>query len=163
MMSEDMDGVRKRATVDPDRVVESLSPEDRAILDHAVSKQTSNFNFTTIMWMTVAIMLFNYLDFAMVVTYDIRIKRYWFNIGLAMIGVNLLIGAYLVIYMSYYCRKPDWKNHTHPALIPISTLFGVLGLLFCTIGLWPVWGVFTPFILFVLFMGVVMLATLLPF
>ena len=107
-------------------------------------------------------MVFNYTDFANVLVNDGRVNSFLLKIGGTLISLNLLVGVYLVVYLSYIRNKRDWTAHTHPALIPVATLFACIGLVLCTVALWPVWGFLTLPILFTLFMGLVMLATLMP-
>ncbi|KDO18368.1 hypothetical protein SPRG_06819 [Saprolegnia parasitica CBS 223.65] len=47
-------------------------------------------------------------------------------------------------------------------MIPTATIVGLVGALGLILGLWPVWGLFTPGILFVLFLGTLMTAHFLP-
>ena len=143
--------------------INNLTEEDRNAIDAVISQNKSNFNAHTIFWMVAAMLVFNYTDFANVVYNDARVKGEMLKIGSGLIAVNLTVGAYLVIYLSYMRGKKDWTAHTHPALIPIATLFGCAGMVVSTIALWPVWTFLTLPILFTLFMGTIMLASLLPF
>ena len=143
--------------------INNLSEEDRNAIDAVVTSNKSTFNAHTIFWMIAAMIVFNYTDFANVLVNDARVKVNLLTAGCGMIAINLSIGAYLVIYLSYIRGKRDWTVHAHPALIPVATLFGCIGMVISTIALWPVWGFLTLPILFTLFMGIIMLASLLPF
>ena len=161
------EAVRRRllpeATASDEPDINNLTEDDRNAIDEVLSRNKSNFNGHTIFWMIAAALVFNYTDFANVLVNDSRIKTDLLKVGSGMIAVNLSVGAYLVVYMSYIRGKKDWSAHAHPALIPVATLFGCIGMVISTIALWPVWGFLTLPILFTLFMGIVMLASLMPF
>jgi hypothetical protein len=73
-----------------------------------------------------------------------------------MIGVTCLF-VYLALYLGYVKKigQEQWETYC-PWAIPTMTVTGLLTGLFFMIGMWPVWGVITPVILFVLFMGFMM-------
>merc|ERR1719204_664112 len=139
------------AADEPD--INNLTEEDREAIDAVLTRNKSNFNAHTIFWMIAGMLVFNYTDFANVLMNDARVKVDLLKAGCGMISVNLLVGAYLVFYLSYIRGKKDWTAHTHPALIPIATLFGCSGMVLSTIALWPILSFLTLPILFTLFMG----------
>ena len=148
---------------DNEAEIKNMTEEERAQVDSIIAANKSTFSLHTIFWMVAAWMVFDYSDFPNVIVNDARIHTTLLKVGAAFISVNLSVGVYLVVYLSYLRGKRDWTSHTHPALIPVATLLFCVGLCLCTAALWPVWGFLTMPILFTLFMGVVMLATLLPF
>ena len=156
--------VRRRLLADENEPeIKSMTDEDRAQVDSIIAQNKSTFSLHTIFWMVAAWMVFDYSDFPNVIVNDARIKSTFLKVGASLVSINLLVGVYLVVYLSYIRGKKDWTSHTHPALIPLATLCFCVGMGLCTIALWPVWGFLTMPILFTLFMGLVMLATLLPF
>lgn len=163
-MAPEAEARRRLIPQSPDEPdISHISEEDRNALDSYLARNKSNINGHTILWMVAGMMVFNYTDFLNVLMYDGRIKEGLFQIGASLMAVNIAVGAYLVIYMSYIRGKRDWARYTHKALIPVATVCGLIGMVLCTVALWPVWGFLTIPIVFTLFMGVLMLATLLPF
>ncbi|EQC24948.1 hypothetical protein SDRG_17166 [Saprolegnia diclina VS20] len=115
-----------------------------------------------LLWVAGACLLAYYLDVVRVALRDPRVHRLYFNIGVASAGVNGCITAYLALWLPYV-RKVDleWSVYC-PRMIPTATVVGLVGALGFILGLWPVWGFFTPGILFVLFLGMLMMAHFLP-
>ncbi|KAL4231602.1 hypothetical protein ACF0H5_009182 [Mactra antiquata] len=126
-------------------------------------KIESAYSIQNICWLITALGIFYYTDFYRAVLYDSRINRLWFNIGALLIGVNISIAVFLILYLTYIKKvnSDDWERQ-YPALIPIATAAFILGGIFLSVGLWPVWGPFTPIILFVFFMGFVVTVAMLP-
>ncbi|KAG9404569.1 hypothetical protein AC1031_004772 [Aphanomyces cochlioides] len=114
------------------------------------------------LWIVGAASLAYFLDVFRVAFRDARVHRIYFNIGLVCFGINCCITMYLAVWLPYV-KKIDleWSVYC-PRMIPTATVVGLLCALMFTIGLWPVWGFFTPGILFVLFLGALMTAHFLP-
>ncbi|RHZ28288.1 hypothetical protein DYB31_011591 [Aphanomyces astaci] len=115
-----------------------------------------------LMWIVGAGFLLYYLDVLRVAFRDARVHRVYFNIGLVCFGINACITLYLSIWLPYV-KKIDleWSVYC-PRMVPTATVVGIVCALMFTVGLWPVWGFFTPGILFVLFLGTLMTAHFLP-
>ncbi|CAH3143062.1 unnamed protein product [Porites lobata] len=138
-----------------------IKAEGERILKENDPRSTSRINPHSIFWMVAALAVFYYSDFYIAVRFDSRIHRTWLYIGGALIGVNLCIGCYCVLWLSYYKKITEWDKH-NPYVIPIATASFIAGMICSTYALWPVWKILTPFITFSLFMGVIFLATLIP-
>lgn len=77
-------------------------------------------------------------------------------------GVNLCITAYLAVYLPYIRRiHLEWSVYC-PRMIPTATIVGVLAALAFVAAFWPVWGLFTPGLLGLFFIGALMTAHFLP-
>ncbi|KAF0700995.1 Aste57867_8441 [Aphanomyces stellatus] len=115
-----------------------------------------------LLWVLGAGSLVYTLDVFRVAFRDARVHRVYFNIGLVCFGINCCITLYLAVWLPYI-KKIDleWSVYC-PRMVPTATAVGLLCALTFTIGLWPVWGLFTPGILFVLFLGSLMTAHFLP-
>ena len=59
--------------------------------------------------------------------------RFWLNLGSVLIGVNIVIGAYFVIWVSYYLKISNWDSH-NTVLIPIATASFIAGMIW-----WEFW------------------------
>lgn len=58
----------------------------------------------------------------------ILFDRPWLYVGGTLIGVNLFIGCYCVLWLSYYKKITDWDKHS-PYLIPIATASFIAGMI----------------------------------
>ncbi|XP_006815234.2 transmembrane protein 128-like [Saccoglossus kowalevskii] len=139
--------------------------EGEEILQKASKKKEpqSPYNLSSFFWLVASAAVFYYTDFAIAIQVDPRINRYWFNIGVVLIGVNVFIGIYFVVVCSWIRKisSDDWEKH-FPFAIPFATACFALGSLCLNVGLWPLWKLLTPVILFILFMGFVVFVSLLP-
>ncbi|CAH1784582.1 unnamed protein product [Owenia fusiformis] len=152
---------QKVATELHDEIYKGTSKDPRTKL--LKRKHGSAYSISNILWMVLALITFYMTDFYLTVLYDPSIRRTWLNFGVILIGVNLAIGAFLIVWLSWVKKIPsdDWET-LYPAAIPIATGSFALGAVSLTIGLWPVWNIFTPVILFVQSMGVVVFIAMLP-
>ncbi|XP_045190761.2 transmembrane protein 128-like [Mercenaria mercenaria] len=163
----DPDGILKNE-YDGDKLTEfrQLDSDTKKKFDAQNSrfrKIESAYSIQNICWLIASLGVFYYTDFYRAILYDQRINRLWFNIGALSVGANVSIAIFLIVYLSFIKKvsSDDWERK-YPALIPIATAAFVVGGIFLTVGLWPVWGPFTPIILFVLFMGFVVTVAMLP-
>eukprot|EP00116_Pleurobrachia_bachei_P012425 sb/3472687/ len=149
---------------DEEPLISKLTEDEREAMDTMLAKKNrNNLNASTVLWMIAALIVFNMTDFANMLMNDERIKEDLLRWGCGCILVNIVVGIYLIVGLSYLQGKRDWENHVHPSLIPVATIFAVAGFVLCTVALWPVWGGWTIPILFVLFMGTIMGFSLMPF
>ncbi|GAB1603929.1 transmembrane protein 128-like isoform X1 [Argonauta hians] len=126
-------------------------------------EKKSPYSIWNAMWLITSIATFYYSDFYPALLYDTRINRFWFNLGAILIGVNITIGAFLILWTSCIKKIPsdEWERQ-YPAAIPTATASFILGVVCVTIGLWPVWSILTPLILFLIFMGCVVIIAMIP-
>ncbi|EGZ27336.1 hypothetical protein PHYSODRAFT_477891 [Phytophthora sojae] len=97
------------------------------------------------LWVAAAGLVAYGTDFFRVIFTDARIKRGFFQVALICTGVNICITA-------VYC----------PRMIPTATIVGAVAT-FCYIcAFWPVWGLLTPGLLGLFFIGALMTAHFLP-
>ncbi|XP_025095876.1 transmembrane protein 128-like [Pomacea canaliculata] len=145
-------------------VLENEEEEDRK-QDHSKNnndnqqipkRHVSAFSVQNVLWLIASIAVFHFTDFYLVLLYDSRIDRMWFNVGAGLITVTLAIAAFLIVWLSMVKKvsSDDWES-TYPAAIPIATASFIAGSCCVIKSLWPVWGILTPPILVTLFMGVV--------
>ena len=91
-----------------------------------------------------------------------RVRRFWFNVGLAGFGGWLLMAAYLIFWVKYIKKfAGEWEEYW-PQAIPIATVLAVSSLLAFIVAAWPVWGFLTIPGIFVLFLGVLNTAHFVP-
>ncbi|KAL8585828.1 hypothetical protein ACOMHN_065178 [Nucella lapillus] len=121
-------------------------------------RRFSAFSIQNILWMVASMAVFHFSEFHNVIRFDPRINRVWFNVGVSLIGVTLAIALFLIVWLSLVKKvhSEHWEKR-HPAAIPVATASFIIGSLCLLKGLWPVWGLLTPFILVTLFMGIVVL------
>ncbi|CAB4002950.1 transmembrane 128-like [Paramuricea clavata] len=140
-----------------------LQREGRKILEENDPKKKSKtmLNIHMVFWMVASMAVYYYTDFYMAIKIDPRVYRLWLYIGCVLLLVNFTIAFYLIFWCSYHKKIEDWDSHA-PFAIPVATAAFIAGMICCVYALWPVWGYFTPLILFTLFMGVLFLLTLIP-
>nr|XP_054765791.1 transmembrane protein 128-like [Lytechinus pictus] len=118
--------------------------------EEAEAKASSPYNFQTVFWILSSIAIFKLTDFLPAILYNS--------------AVNRITALYLIVVCSWIRKINDWEKHC-PCAIPIATCsvaLGLYGKIFLNIALWPVYGFLTPVFLFTLFMGFVVLVSLLP-
>ncbi|KJE91298.1 hypothetical protein CAOG_08606 [Capsaspora owczarzaki ATCC 30864] len=116
-----------------------------------------------VVWFGLALLIYRFTNFPEVIMFDSRIRRSYLHFGLALMGVNVLISLYLVVYLRWIRKSQAAWEVEAPYAIPIITACGVLAAVLLSIAIWPVWGILSPFFLFVLLMGLVVVLRLLPF
>ncbi|POM67321.1 Transmembrane protein [Phytophthora palmivora] len=114
------------------------------------------------LWVAAAGLVAYGTDFLRVIFTDPRVKRGFFQVALISTGINICITAYLAIYLPYIKRiQLEWSVYC-PRMIPTATIVGVVAA-FCYIcAFWPVWGLLTPGLLGLFFIGTLMTAHFLP-
>ncbi|XP_071090062.1 transmembrane protein 128-like [Haliotis cracherodii] len=155
------------ALEDPDRYSGSNVGKLSSQIDPATQKKfeakfgkyrrkESVFSIMNILWLMAGVAVFYFSEIVLVIRYDPRVDRLWFNIGSVLMGINICIAMFLVVYLSYIKKisADDWERH-YPALIPIATAAFIFGGICLSVGLWPVWGLLTVPILFTMFMSFV--------
>ncbi|XP_064601964.1 transmembrane protein 128-like [Liolophura sinensis] len=152
------------------------APEDKLKMDSETRRRfedkygkykrnltSSPYTIQNVCWLIVSMAVFYYTDFYLVLRYDPKVNRFWLNIGLLLIGVNVSIALFLILWLNYVKKltTDQWEKR-YPAAIPIATACFILGGILLTVGLWPVWRILTPVILAVLFMGFVVTVAMFP-
>lgn len=111
----------------------------------------------SLLWFGAAFIVSTYFNFLYHVLHDERKYMSWLLVGLALSVVILGQFVYLVFYLPYWLglrKVKDWDRYC-PRVIPIMTALAVAATVCFNVALWPVWGILTPVILFVVFMGYV--------
>lgn len=121
----------------------------------------SPFNLHTLFWILATIGICYFTDFLPSIQHNQDVKRAWLYAGLGFIGINVIIGFYLVVICSFIRKINDWEEHA-PTAIPIATAFFMMGALCVNVALWPVYGLLTPVFLFTLFMGFIVSIAMIP-
>ncbi|MBN3301981.1 TM128 protein, partial [Amia calva] len=123
-------------------------------------KPLPRFNRHSLFWIVASIGLTYYTDFFVVIKEDAHIKSWWFNIGIILLAVSVIMAFFCIIYLEWFRGIRDYDKE-YPAIAPITTAAFIAASASFNIALWPVWSFFTPVILFTQFMGVVMFISLL--
>ena len=122
--------------------------------------ETISNKIQAFLWVLASFLICYYTDFFRILVEDKRVNRFWFNIGLVCLGINIVIFIYISYILPCFTPKVlgkelDW-NISSPRAIPIATGLGVLMSFAFMCGLWPVFGVLTPFILGINFLAFIM-------
>eukprot|EP00752_Nemacystus_decipiens_P017548 g15727.t1 len=104
-------------------------------------------------WALVGVTVVYRTDFIRVLMEDERVDRVWFNIGVVCFSVNVVILAYLTVWLPHVRGvKVSWNVYS-PRAIPTATVVGLICAVALNVSLWNVWGFLTPLILFAVFIG----------
>ena len=145
--------------------------KDREELVHSsmrrVVKRNANIEAVSnklhaLVWIATDAVLLYATDFFYKCFHDDRVNRAAFNLGV----VSLVVFSVLILYASLwlpYVKKVTIDVQIYaPRLIPVATVFGVIASFAFMIGLWPVFGFFTPIILSINFFAFIMISHFLP-
>ena len=124
-------------------------------------EQVSN-KIHAFLWIVADILLLYLTDFWNVCVGDDRVNRTAFNLGVVCLGVFSCLICYAAIWMPYVKHVNMDVQLYAPRLIPTASIFGVLASISFLVGLWPVFGIFTPIILTINFFSLIMTAHFLP-
>eukprot|EP00884_Botryococcus_braunii_P023603 jgi/Botrbrau1/9927/Bobra.0012s0025.1 len=89
---------------------------------------------------------------------DTRIRRSWFCVGVALLGLNFISFLYIQIWVYYV--KCETDNKAAPIAVACGTFSSLAALPVLCVAAWKVWGFLTPVILVVLYMAVFMVSPL---
>ncbi|XP_065071531.1 transmembrane protein 128-like [Rhopilema esculentum] len=121
----------------------------------------SRINTHSIFWMVTSIAVFYFTDFYLAVKLDPRVNWTWLLPGMVFLVISTSIGIFCVFWCYYVKGIADYEKE-YPFIIPLATVSFLVGIACCCVALWPVWGWFTPLILFTLVMGLIFATTILP-
>ncbi|XP_062349363.1 transmembrane protein 128 [Cinclus cinclus] len=120
----------------------------------------NRLNIHSAFWILASIAVTYYFDFLKNVKETMQADGWWLSCGTCLLAACLSVAFYCILYLEWYCGIQDYDEQ-YPALIPVATASFIAAAVCFNIALWPVWSFFTPVLLFIQFMGVVMLVSLL--
>ncbi|XP_009082931.1 PREDICTED: transmembrane protein 128 [Acanthisitta chloris] len=123
-------------------------------------KPLTRLNIHSAFWILASIAVTYYFDFFKTVKETVQADSWWLACGTCLLAVCLSVAFYCILYLEWYCGIEDYDAQ-YPALIPITTATFIAAAICFNVALWPVWSFLTPLLLFIQFMGVVMLVSLL--
>lgn len=117
----------------------------------------------TFFWLLISGLTLFYTDIVNALKVDSRVDSTACIFGFISIGTTFSIFLYLIVWCSWIkgIDSDDWETHA-PYSIPVATFSGVVSSICWLFAFYGVYGLKTPFILFILFMGFVTLVSLLP-
>ena len=90
------------------------------------------------------------------------VNTFFLNLAMVCLGVNLSILGYLSLYGPFIKGVDLDMERDTPQLIPVMTICG-LGIFLCTLlAMWPLYHIFTPIYLLIMFFGSSLSMTFLP-
>ena len=114
-------------------------------------------------WVALAGAVLYSTDFLKEIFTNPLVNKLYFNVSLAILAINSIIGLYLCIFLPYIARVDiPWDKYC-PRVIPTATVLGLVCMGTSTKALWPVWGLLTPFVLVSLGMGALFSLHFIPF
>ncbi|XP_065693414.1 transmembrane protein 128 [Patagioenas fasciata] len=123
-------------------------------------KPLTRLNAHSAFWILASIAVTYYFDFFKTIKETIQADSWWFVSGSCLLAACLSVAFYCILYLECYRGIQDYDAQ-YPALVPITTATFIAAAICFNIALWPVWSFMTPLLLFIQFMGVVMLVSLL--
>ncbi|XP_023781576.1 transmembrane protein 128 [Cyanistes caeruleus] len=120
----------------------------------------NRLNIHSAFWILASIAVTYYFDFLKNIKETMQADSWWLSCGTCLLAACLSVAFYCILYLEWYCGIQDYDEQ-YPALIPITTATFIAAAICFNVALWPVWSFFTPVLLFIQFMGVVMLVSLL--
>ncbi|KAJ8262568.1 hypothetical protein GJAV_G00167880 [Gymnothorax javanicus] len=106
------------------------SPEEKE------AKPLPRINRHSIFWIVAAVGLTYYLDFFTVIMVDKDIKSWWFNVGLALLGISVALASFCIVYLDWF-KGIQQYDQEYPALAPITTAVFIAASCSFNIALWP--------------------------
>ncbi|XP_017285440.1 transmembrane protein 128 [Kryptolebias marmoratus] len=134
--------------------------EDEKSQDEKDVKPLPRINKHSVFWIVASVAVTYYSDFFHVIMENDDIKSWWFNVGLILLGISLSLAAFCIVYLEWF-KGIQHYDQEYPAIPPVTTAAFIAASCSFNIALWPVWSFFTPLILFMQFMGVIMFISLL--
>ncbi|KAL6111824.1 tmem128 [Pungitius sinensis] len=134
--------------------------EDEKSQEEKNGKPLPRINRHSIFWILASVGVTYYVDFFHNIIESDDIKSWWFNVGLALLGICLSLAMFCIVYLEWF-KGIRHYDQEYPAIPPITTAAFIAASCSLNMALWPVWSFFTPLILFTQFMGVVMFISLL--
>lgn len=131
----------------------AVVPRSRSI------RQFFREEWDTLAWIIGALIVTYITDFWFVLFQGEAVMRFWLHVG-----VGLFAGASVVMVILFYkhpkLHHTNWLEEAPVGVVTVTLLVG-LACTSVTASLWPIWGIFTPSILFLLFMAFVSVLSLL--
>ncbi|CAK8682804.1 unnamed protein product [Clavelina lepadiformis] len=117
----------------------------------------------TILWLAISICTFYYSDILNVILHEPGLNGFTYNAAILLSGFAIAIALYYIMWLNLIkgIDADDWEAHNSYG-IPIATGSFVLSAICWIVAMWPVYGVKTPAIVFILFMGFIMLVSIIP-
>ena len=126
-------------------------------------KWVARLNYLTdrihaVAWVLATIFVVYYSNFFFNIWQNPKVNTLFFSIALITFGIF----ASIAIYVSFAMKNIDDVEVTAPRIIPVATMIGFICFNTSLIALWPVWGWYTPLMLFTMLMGYLMAGSFLP-
>jgi len=113
-------------------------------------------------WVVGALFAGYFTDIMRVCWESQEVHRFWFNAGVFCLTVSISLVMYMAVYVPRVLKCDLEPSAYSPKLLPLTAVFSLAAGLFLIIGLWPVFGLLTPGLLFLLWLGGLMSAHFIP-
>lgn len=161
-------GIESEMTPQEERAVRQARRREKRRLRNERAEWWSN-KFHAFLWVISSVVALFVSDFINVCITNENINRWAFNLG----GVLFILVSLGIVRMALSFSKSgegtttggdgssDFER-THPNFVLATTFGAVFCFIFLTIGLWPVYRIFTPFLLGLFWFGMIMSLHFLP-
>lgn len=109
-------------------------------------------------WVAAAVFIVYYTNFFSVIWENSKVNTLFFSISLISFGIFFS----MILYASFVIANVEDIEIIAPRIIPTASLFGFCCFMSSLVAFWPVWGWYTPAILFTMLMGYLMAGTFVP-
>ncbi|XP_068133532.1 transmembrane protein 128 isoform X2 [Hyperolius riggenbachi] len=123
-------------------------------------KPLPRVNIHSVFWILTSVGVTYYVDFLQALQGNLQEGCLWLLVGSLSLVVSMTVALYCIAYLEWYCGVCDY-DAKYPGLVPVAIVTFLVAAVCFNVSLWPVWSFFTPVILFIQFMGFVMLVSLL--
>lgn len=170
--------VPQQEAVEPPQSVDDPEAEcEKAASNNSDFTSRLQVKLTALLWVIGAASLFVFTDVVGLVSndkriarcatlllcfYNLRMFRWYLNVSVVCFSMDIVIMLYLTLYLPLICKVyTPWEIYC-PRMIPTATLCGAIGGLSLMIAFWPIWGLLTPLILTIYFVGIVFATHFIP-
>jgi len=114
------------------------------------------------LWVLAATAALFFSDLFQEVRTSDKIRRVWFNLGLLCFAAATCLVMYMAVYVPRVLKSDLDPAVYSPKMLPATGVISLLSGLFLILGLWPLYGLLTPGLLGLLWIGALMSAHFLP-
>ena len=129
-------------------------------MDHAENKRRRrerieciDTKVKAVLWIVGDALMLWFTDFFPTVLYDERCSQFFLSVAFVGLGIFATLILYASVWLKYVRGVQEEVEVVSPRVMPAATLFFVVQAIAFSIGLWPAFGLLTPVILVVNFLG----------
>jgi hypothetical protein len=139
------------------------SPEWYKAREARKKKWVGRLNYLTdrihgIIWVLAGILVIYYSNFFLVIWENEKVNNLFFSIALITLGIF----CSMTVYATFLMPSIEDIEVVAPRLIPMASVIGFMSFISTLIAVWPIWGWYTPGMLFTMLMAYLMSGSFMP-